>query len=143
MEPGNIASPSVSSGARVVIHNQTRLPSLNEGMLLSIGQQTYIDVNRMFSSLLEQPYSNCVGTIDINHPSKLVKLILSSGVSYTQQDCFYACYQFYLIGKCGCFGFPSILPLTTFTNLNHQPCLNYSQMVCNSKVRQSILFCYE
>lgn len=134
MEPKNPLSPAVSTGLRVVVHNQSRTPSLYEAILIPIGQQSIIEVNRMFKSLPEQPYSNCLSNIGTNHPSKLVKLIFLNNYTYNQQDCFHMCYQLFLIGRCNCFGFPTLLSVKSFTNQNYKPCLNYSQIVCNGKV---------
>lgn len=134
-EPHDLRSLSVSNGARVVVHNQTHSPSFYEGIHVAIGAETYVEVNRAFSSLLEKPYSDCMNYIDItHHPSKLVKSIISTGYAYTQQHCFYACYQFYLIERCGCHDFSSLLPITTFTSQNIRPCLNFTQMTCNAQV---------
>ena len=130
-----MSSLSVSSGVRIVIHNQTHKPNFDEAMFVPVGSDTNIDVNRMFTSLLEKPYSDCESNIDMNHPSKQVKAILSTGHAYTQLDCFYACLQYFLIDQCGCFDFTSLLPISTFTSRNITPCLNSTQLDCDAEVK--------
>ena len=124
----------MSSGARVVIHNQTHKPTFEEALLIPSGTEAFLEVNRMFTSLLEQPYSECKGNIDQNHHSKFVKAILTTGHAYTQLDCFNACYQNYLIEKCACFDFTSLLPVEIFTSQNITPCLNLTQIQCAGNV---------
>lgn len=134
-EPIDVETMSESTGARLVVHNHTIFPAFFDGIYIPSGMQNNIMVERKFSSHLEQPYSDCTKNIDINYPSKLVKAILSTGYSYTQQNCFYTCFQFYLIENCGCYDFSSFVPINTYMNAtNLQPCLNFSQINCDSKV---------
>ena len=76
--------------------------SYGEGILVSAGFLTYLAVNREFKSALPKPYSNC--DINSNSPNfiqdlDLYNLIIQSGYEYTQQLCFYQCYQNHVINK--------------------------------------------
>lgn len=133
-EPSDPISLSVSAGIRLVVHNQTHRPDFSEGILITPGTQTFVGIGRSFSSHLEYPYSNCVHEINTNHPSKLVKSILATDYKYTQEICFMACYQVLLNNRCSCFDFGSVLPMSTFTSQNLTPCVNSSQMTCNTNV---------
>lgn len=139
-EPTDIRTLAISSGIRVMIHNQSQSPVYSDGMLVPVGAETHVRINRLFSSRLEQPYSECNSHIDEHHPSELVRLLLSNGYWYTQRDCFLACYQYYLVDKCDCFDYASLLPTSTFTNKSIQPCANLTQILCNSDVSISTVF---
>jgi hypothetical protein len=74
------------------------------GTLVSAGFQTNLAINREFKSLQPKPYSNC--ELDSNSPFiqglDLYNLISKSGYLYTQQLCFFQCYQKYLLEKNNC-----------------------------------------
>lgn len=127
---------SVSNGIRIVVHNQSKTPSFYDGSLLSAGTQSFVEVQRIFSSHLEKPYSDCTKDITIDYPSKIVKSMLNAGYAYNQKDCFYACFQNYLIDKCGCYDFSisrSVIKVM-FQGSDVKPCLNFSQMLCDTQV---------
>jgi hypothetical protein len=94
-------------GALIRIGNSsfsTYYPALS-GILVPPGFQANIAVEREFKSILPKPYSNC--EIDSNSPKfiqnlDLYNLIVESKYEYTQQLCFYQCYQRYLIQKYNC-----------------------------------------
>lgn len=133
-EPTDLSSLSSSNGIRVVIHNQSHLPGFDEGILVSVGSETFLEVSRTFAALLEEPYSDCSSNIDASHSSKFVRQILATDYEYTQQTCYYVCYQYFLIQECGCFDFTSVLPITTFTSQNITPCLSVTDLRCDSIV---------
>ena len=75
------------------------------GILVSPSTSTNIAVNREFKSLQPRPYSNC--ELDSNSPKfipglDLYNLISQSDYMYTQQLCFFQCYQKYLLEKFNC-----------------------------------------
>ena len=92
------------------------------GNLVSSGFSTYFVVEREFKSILPRPYSNC--QIDSSSPKfiqglDLYNLISQSGYFYTQQFCFYQCYQEFIVRKYNCSS-ARFLSLFNATNCNHQ-----------------------
>ena len=75
-----------------------------DGIQISAGFDTYIDVRRSFKFMLAKPYSDC--DLDNESPnnidSDLYRLISHSEYEYTQQLCFEQCYQKESIKSCGC-----------------------------------------
>lgn len=130
-------SLSSATGVNVIVHNQTTSPGMSDGIFVSSGTQTNIQVERIFSSHLEAPYSECTKRISADYPSNLVKIMLSLGLTYTQQSCFMVCFQRYLMKKCGCYEFSSPVPVYMFMNItNSRPCLNLSDVRCDALVKQ-------
>ena len=87
------------------------------GTSVSAGSITNIVVDREFKTILPEPYSNC--KIDSNAPKfiqglDLYNLIVQSNYEYTQQLCFYQCYQEYLFKKYNCIN-PYFLSLINAT----------------------------
>ena len=51
----------IQSGVKVIVHNQTYSPLVEqEGQLLSTNYQTDLGITRSFINKLEKPYSSCV-----------------------------------------------------------------------------------
>jgi hypothetical protein len=79
---------------------------LDSGILVPSGFTTNIAVDREFKSILPKPYSNC--EIDANSPKyiqgmDLYNLIIAqSEYAYTQQLCFFQCYQEYIVKTFNC-----------------------------------------
>ncbi len=87
--------------------------SVNGGILVSTGFRTNLAVSREFKSLLPKPYSNC--ELDSNSPKfiqglDLYNLKAHTEYAYTQQLCFFQCYQKHIFDKFNCtdFGFLSL-----------------------------------
>lgn len=123
-------------GARILVHNRTTYPQFFNGIMIPSGSQAYVQVDRVFSSHMEQPYSDCVRNIDENYPSKFVKILLKTGYAYTQQLCFMACYQNVVIKQCGCYELYS-QTVTSYPYINEtdvQSCRNSSQIRCHELV---------
>lgn len=138
-EPYDVMSLATGSGAHVLVHNQTNLPLFTSGIQLSTGTQTNIEIQRLFSSHLEKPYSNCVNDINEDYPSKLVHALLSTGYSYSQQNCFLSCYQRYLIDKCDCYDTSIPVPISLISDrTNIRACLTFNDTLCDSAVRDLI-----
>lgn len=134
-ESNVMSSLSFLSGARVVVHNQSRVPIFYEGIMTPTGFQTSVEVRRVFSSHLSSPYSDCTNTIDSSYPSKIVKAILNSGQGYRQQLCFNICFQFYVTQRCGCYDFSSSIPPSLYLDTTtYRPCRNISQIQCDTLV---------
>lgn len=135
-EPENPMSLSTETGARVIVFNRTHQPVFYEGVLAASGAKTSVEIDRVFSYYLEQPFSDCTRDITLDYPSELVKGILHTGYAYTREICFLACYQRYAIEKCGCFNL-YIQMLTGTPSLNetlYETCLNYTHLICDFQV---------
>jgi hypothetical protein len=79
--------------------------TFGRGHLASAGFKNYFAVEREFRSILPKPYSIC--EIDSNSPEfiqglDLYNLISQSGSLYTQQFCFFQCYQQSIVRKYNC-----------------------------------------
>lgn len=127
---------SCSNGIRMVVHNQSKTPSFYEGSLISAGAQTQVDVQREFSYHLEKPYSDCTKDITTDYPSDIVKSILNAGFPYNQKDCFNACFQKYLINKCGCYDFmlPASITKLMMNGSDLRPCQSFVDIMCDTDV---------
>lgn len=78
----------------IAIHNQSMPPLdiYNVGYLLSTGSWNYFQIERIFNTRLDPPYSDClkdVTTFEKN--TTIVKHILALNRTYTQTDCFTLC----------------------------------------------------
>lgn len=95
------------SGMRVIIHNQSVTPFADEdGIDVSVGQQTNIGISRLFINHLPYPYSNCVKKIEDHLNSNNFFAYLKNYyeiTDYRQNFCLKACFQKFLISFCGCF----------------------------------------
>jgi hypothetical protein len=93
-------------GVLVRLGNSSYLTEyLNSGILITPGMQTNIAVERVFRSILPEPFSNCVIDSSSNTfqtDSDLYTLISQSDYAYTQQLCFSQCLQKYVIDNYNC-----------------------------------------
>lgn len=119
----------------MLVHNKTTMPLFFTGISVPTGSQTNLQVDRVFSSYLPRPYSDCVEDIDENYPSKLVNIMLKQGFTYSQQNCFLACYQRFVFQTCKCYnsaakvitGYPEDDSSNVF-------CTNFTLLKCDTKV---------
>lgn len=134
-EPVNQSTLSISNGVHLIVHNQTKAPSFYEGLSISPGTQTNVEVQRVFSSHLDKPYSDCHKDINSDYPSKIVRSMLSTGYAYNQRDCFFACFQQFLVKNCSCYDFSSTIPVDSFIDTTQfKPCLNQTGIKCAIEV---------
>lgn len=97
----------LNSGARVVVHNQTTKPIINnEGLDIPSGFQTNIGIKRSFFHKLDGLYSNCVK--NSRSPDsynsffyKATFTVLKMKV-YRQKICLRLCLQDYILKNCKC-----------------------------------------
>lgn len=91
-----------------------------DGVRVSAGKLSQIQVNREFIKKMEPPYSDCVSNDDPKS-AKYAK----SGDKYTSYDCVDLCYQRYVYDRCGCvdlqLNHPNDLPA----------CVNVGQYTCD------------
>jgi hypothetical protein len=102
-------SLSLTTGAKISIHNDSLTPSIFEGFYLNVGTMSNVAVHKTFLSKIPYPYSDCTDNlIDIDsYESEYYRITMSTNNSYRQSDCFDICYQIYLNKKCNCYD-PSI-----------------------------------
>ena len=109
------------AGYQIMIGNQTRLPSLDEGFFASSGRETAFEITRSFSSKLPQPYSRCSNEAN---DSEFRDVFLKSNEIYSREKCLIFCLQKSIIENCKCFS-PS------FNSLKYEiPCLDPAQLFC-------------
>jgi hypothetical protein len=95
-------------GVIIWLGNSSYLTDSNsgeDGILVSPGSFTSIAVKREFKSLQPKPYSNCELVSNVHkfiQGLDLYNLITTSGYLYTQQLCFFQCYQKYFIDSFNC-----------------------------------------
>jgi hypothetical protein len=104
----NYAKYRYSDGFHVIIHNNTHDPGYNGGITrngidISNGFETSINVERIFDFKLGQPYEDCLNDVEnINSfSSDLFKSIINyTNYSYRQIDCFDYCIGQEIIKNC-------------------------------------------
>jgi hypothetical protein len=86
------------------VHNQTVIPFPNEnGIDISVGEQSNIAISRTFLRHLPSPYSDNIEKLneETSNRNSLLKIIYDDypfGFSYTQTYCLKVCFQEYIIG---------------------------------------------
>ncbi|CAF0924898.1 unnamed protein product [Brachionus calyciflorus] len=122
-----------TTGAYIMIHNQTTSPLSTDPFGVSPGLDTNIAISRQFKSSLPKPYSNCDDDTSNSDAfnSKLFKLITSRNISYNQKLCMDLCFQDLIIQECKCYhvDFPFI------SDQSIKPCYIENDYECmNSKI---------
>ena len=95
-------NPEDSKGLKIMIHNSSINPSVDEGFYVPTGLETNIAVKRLFVNKKEKPYSDCVSDID-NLNSSLINYLRQNGYDYRQYDCINLCLQRFIIKTSDCF----------------------------------------
>ena len=124
------------TGLRLVVHNQSEvLFTLNDGIEITPGFETYVGVKREFTNKLSKPYSNCLN--DLYNPPNSYAIILFNyfeqlNVSYYDQKlCFTMCYQDKMIDQCNC----SDVITPKLRNMNY--CVNSSEILCLNRFKNT------
>ncbi len=116
------------TGIYLIVHNQSETPNtLDTAINVPTGVETYVAINRKFTSHLEKPYSNCLSNFETDDVElkKLFRYIQDLGVDYYDQNfCFKICAQDFLLKKCGC------LDITTPEINNALYCASDSELLC-------------
>lgn len=112
-------------GMRLIIYNQTSLPTLYEGINLKAGTSAQIALSKTFTTSLPWPYSTC--EILENNDSIYVNLILKANKTYSYINCMDLCYQHYIIENCDCYDLDC---LNLNESINQKPCTNEEQFSC-------------
>ena len=81
-----------SMGAHVFVHNQSVLPTFYTGFDVAVNAETNVAINRVFSSRMPSPYSDCVEKID-SYESVFTQFFIQNKLAYSRSQCFNYCYQ--------------------------------------------------
>ena len=119
-----------------MVHNQSEaLFSLNNGIEITPGFETYIGVKRIIKNKLSKPYSNCLN--DLNNPPNSYARVLFDyfeqlKVSYYDQNlCYTLCYQDKMIDQCNC----SDVLTQKLRNMTY--CVNSSEILCLNRFKNT------
>jgi hypothetical protein len=100
-------SESFDHGFSILISNESLSPNSNEGIKISTGLSTYINLNKYTINLKAQPYSNCFDNLISadSYSSDIYKKTLESNKKYSTyhfKNCYYVCVQKFIIDNCNC-----------------------------------------
>ena len=130
---------SIYSGLGLIvrIENGTYLENNLDGVKVSSGFQTDINIQRKFESFLQRPYSDCVLANDEkkNFDSNLYELIFHSNYQYHLHLCKLQCLQKLLIKDCNCTD-PNLLSLFSNTSI----CKTDAQLSCSQLALENKYF---
>ena len=112
-----------------MVHNQTdNTMTVDNGIAISPGYDTYVAIDRIFTTHLEMPYSTCQKDLKKStspYLSKLFKYFAALGIThYDQKFCFKLCSQDQLLSKCGC------IDISTSSINKASYCANDAQIEC-------------
>ena len=111
-----------------MVHNQSAIPfTLSKGISIQSGYETYVGVNRVFTTKRGPPYSSCISDFESTdaYVNKLFDYFEELNVTYYDQEfCFKLCYQDQLLSKCNC------LDIKTPLLNNSSYCVNDSEIEC-------------
>lgn len=110
---------------RLIIYNQSYLPTLYEGINLKAGSSAQIALSKSFTTSIPWPYSTC--EMLENDDSIFVNLFLQANKTYSYINCMDLCYQQYIIENCDCYDLDC---LNLNQSIKHKPCLNEKQFSC-------------
>ena len=102
--PDNWLSFSYKTGVRVFVSNNTVETTVFDGMEVSTGFQTNLQVNREFIYKLPKPYNQCYNNLDKEEAfdSELYREFIRTNKTYRQIDCFRLCLQKAVVSNCHC-----------------------------------------
>ena len=136
------------SGIKVLIRNQSIYPfPEDDGVDVSVGQQTNIAVSRTIIQHLPKPYNDCVDIIDNsnvnrNNIFKVMKTVMNQTV-YNVNFCLKMCTQLYVNKSCGCYDY-SLPYVSNFgvSNLYINGCSTVQELSCliDSKLKLSDIY---
>jgi len=123
----NIPSFVQNAGYKIIIGNQTDLPKIGEGYMVSPGTETGFEMTRLFQSRLPEPYSACSdNTFDSEFDEAFKKL----NQAYSQELCFTLYSQNKIIEQCKCYS-PLLSPFNSFDQFKiKKPCLDAERIIC-------------
>jgi hypothetical protein len=132
-----------STGAILMINNQTYVSKKSNEIFVSTGVQSKISISRTHVYQKPAPYSEC--SFDASNilnmsdfMSPLYDSLINAKFSYSQQDCIYQCLQNEIETECDCFN-PEFIPLlkefSCFDSNNQTKTLK--NILCNKNVTQS------
>jgi hypothetical protein len=130
-EPLYVPLLSYRNGIYLVVHNRTTKPiTLNGGINIKSGAETYVAVSRTFNNKLEAPYSDCVTNLIpfSDYSETLFGYFYNLSVTtYNKDICLSLCYQDNLLTSCRC------ISLKTLPIKNANYCVLPDERVCADK----------
>ena len=123
----NQYSTVLSKGLKVLIHNQTYLPSYDDTYVsVKSGEETNIMIDRTFTSNSPYPYTDCTQSPRSNNLD-ISQAMTNSNRTYQQYDCINLCFQQLVQTKCLCFAtfITQIYPTLPCLNSTHLECLKF------------------
>ncbi len=125
----------ISTGAAVFITNQSYLPALTESLTFKPGVCINIALEKIFTSDLERPYSDCEKLEA--HESFAYNQLQSMGYRYRKKSCRDIYLQNLTIKNCGCYNLN--LPSFPVIKDKFKPCLNVTSSDCATNIFQNSL----
>ena len=146
---------SYRNGFRLVIHNQSVVPFLDEsGIDVATGVQTNVAVARTFLSRLPKPYSDCISELNQETAARnnvlaimYQKKLNGTLDKYFQEFCLKACFKIYQAERCNCTDYS--LKFLDFYAGNGTYCIHACDIQCNQQIEdqfyngEGIASCYE
>ena len=131
MTPDSGTRYAYKTGIRLFVHNQSSVPfTLNSGISLQPGTETYVGIRRQLTNKLGTPYSNCLQDLS-SSPNTYAHILFSyfrdlNVTYYDQNFCFKICFQDKLIENCSCcdISTPSIRNATFCETESELKCYN-------------------
>jgi hypothetical protein len=124
--PSHMDLFAFNSGAILLIKNHSYNQIEESGVYVGTGLETDIVVERVFSTHIKKPYSEC-DLEEINessYDSFLFQEMLRNNISYSQVECFDFCYQNLTENQCNC----SDAAIPTLHGV--EKCLTIDQVYC-------------
>lgn len=88
------------------MHNPSIEPSTtNDGILISTGSETSVNINQVNIQKMSYPYSNCIKNLTSKNEldTDLYKKTVGKNRLYSRKFCIWYCYQKYIFENCQCF----------------------------------------
>lgn len=100
--PEHLEILSKSDGIRIMINNNSDTPQSDEGIDVSTGVQTSIQVKKIVNVHLPKPYSNCIDKNQIDKAIFLGRILNIYNTTYRHDICYLYCFQLMIVETCEC-----------------------------------------
>ena len=77
------------NGLQVIVYNNSELPDLLAGITVMPGVTTFLKMQKIVKTKLNEPFNHCIGTLNSYHSfnSTLYEAIVGSNFTYRQKNC--------------------------------------------------------